>query len=91
MDDPVSPNRLLAGTTETPKFPKFQSSVQGLNYHVDSIHSVMPTLVSVVACVRPALDQGGLGLEGGRAGRIHSLTSFCLRERLEKKFSSRSW
>ena len=58
MDDPVSPNRLLAGTTETPKFPKFQSSVQGLNYHVDSIHGVTPTLVSVVACVRQALDPG---------------------------------
>lgn len=50
IDDPVSPNRLVTGTTETPKFPKFQSSVQGLDYHVDSIHGVMPTLVSVAAC-----------------------------------------
>lgn len=46
MDDPVSPNRLVAGTRETPKFPKFQHSVQELDYHVDSIHCVMPTLVS---------------------------------------------
>lgn len=29
MNDPVSPNRLVADTTETSKFPKFQSGVQG--------------------------------------------------------------
>lgn len=46
MHDPVSPNRLVAGTKETHKFPKFQCSVQELDYHVDSIHCVMPTLLS---------------------------------------------
>lgn len=46
MHDPGSPKILVAGTKETPKFPKFQCSVQGLDYHVDSIHCVMPTLVS---------------------------------------------
>lgn len=42
MHDPGSPKRLVAGTKETSKFPKFQHSVQGL----DSIHCVMPTLLS---------------------------------------------
>lgn len=58
IDDPVSPNRLVAGISETLKFAKFQSNTQGPDYHVDSTHGVMPTLVSVAACVRPALDPG---------------------------------
>lgn len=58
VDDPVAPNRPVAGTTETPKFPKFQSSAQEPDYHADSIHGVMPTLVLMAACARAALDLG---------------------------------
>lgn len=51
---------------ETPKLPKFQPSVQKLGYHVDSVHSGMPTPVSVAACVRPALDPGWSRWQGGK-------------------------
>lgn len=69
MDDPVSPNRLVAGTTETPKFPKFQSSAQRPDYRVDSVHGVMSKLVSVVACVRPVLDPGWSRTSGWQGGK----------------------
>lgn len=45
---------------ETPRSLKLQTRVQGLGYHTDRIHSVMPALVLVVASVRPALDPGAV-------------------------------